>query len=591
MTNNTKSENNMKKIITIILSLTTGLIILFYSCSEDEYGASLKLNKVNRSIMEYLQANQTYSILVEALEKTELSSKLNLAGNLTMFVPPNDAFENYFQENNISGLSAINDDVLRHLLLYHIYIGKFGSSLFQTGSLPAVTVSGDLIKMDISQGLRSTYLNNTVAIDSLDIPCTNGVVHVIDKVLVPPVNTIYDYLESDPQYSIMAEAIRQTGTDTSFLDKVIYDSSMIVNGFPSKKWITAFFETNEVLNQDDIFSFDDLAKKYSNTYYTTKDYTNRSDSLNIFIRYHAMERKFFISDFRDDFFESMSFGNWLIFDTKSGLNINKHDIKKLVFNPETGQYETITVPFQVDINMEKSNQVANNGIVHSIESILSIYNPSPIIVKAFFCDAPGGGVITLADGTVTTFIDQFANMNNDPEAQKAVPWLKWGYTAGTPGFSSWGSYNFSGYVNNPLYPDDAPTEPSSDWLHVNSAEGLWIELTTKPIFKGTYTLYLYYRNHNVGFVNIQQWKYLWSLDDFRSPDMVDMMKQYDAFGNDIRLCRDGSNSFVWLNNNAPKKVKLGVFTFDQIETHTFRIDMIDDQRSVDWIKIQFEPVL
>ena len=429
----------MKKIDAVLKNIVICLIMLsICSCEQDQIASSPKLTKVDKTIYEYLKSNPSYTILVEALDITQLSGKLNLYGNMTMFAPSNDAFMKLFVHKGISGLSKMNIDTLSKMLKYHIYTDKFNSVSFQTGSLPAVTISGDLIKMDISKGLKNTYLNDAVKVDSLDIEAINGVVHVIGDVLEPPSKTIYSRLVDNLQFSIMAEAVKMTGMDTAVLNKVVYDNNLIINGLPSKKWVTVFFEPNNVLNQNGIYSFDDLAKKYSNTYYTTKNYTNPSDSLNIFIRYHCMQRKVFMSDIRSDYMESLSASNWLIFDTKGSMNINKHDERKIVFNSLTGKNDTIITQVMVNINPDKSNQVASNGIIHSVESVLSVYNPKPVIVKCYFAGAPEDRAITLLDGKVSTLSDEFKNLNNNPVGQSVVWWLKWGYDSGTPYiFCSW----------------------------------------------------------------------------------------------------------------------------------------------------------
>ena len=293
----------MKKSVIFIKSIMVCLlVIVLFSCKKNEFGSALKLDKVNKTIMGYLRSQPNFSILVEALDKTGLAWNLNLYGSMTMFAPSNDAFAKYFTRKGISDLSKITKEDLVTLLRYHLYSQQFTSALFQTGSLPAVTTSGDLIKMDITLGLKSTYLNNTVKIDTFDILVINGVVHDINDVLEPSTSTIYTYMTGNPEYSIMAEAIQKTGLDATLLNKVIYDSTTIVNGLPARKWITGFFETNDVLAISGIKSFDDLAKKYSNSYNTTKNYTSPLDSLNIFMKYHCLQQKFFCIGFQRHIF-------------------------------------------------------------------------------------------------------------------------------------------------------------------------------------------------------------------------------------------------------------------------------------------------
>lgn len=572
----------MKREKVVFKSIVVCLLTLsIFSCNQKDFGGdSLKLDKVNTSILDYLKSNSSYSILTEGLEITGLSAKVGLYGNMTMFVPANIAFTRYFEKKNIPGLSAMNIDTLKRLLSYHIYNQKFGSGLFQTGSLPAVTASGDLIKMDITQGIRKTLINNTITIDTMDLLMTNGVIHVVSDVIEPPDNTIASYLAAIPDYSIMSEAVKNTGLDTGFIGKVLYDNTMIVNGLPAKKWTTAFIETNAVLNHAGINSFDDLAKRYSNHYSPNKvNYSDPTDSLNIFMRYHCMQQRFFLSDFRNDYMQSKSTGNWLIFDTQGGFTINKRD------------------KIQINVIPATSNVVANNGIIHAIDTVLAVYTPKPVIVRCYFGGAPEDRVITLIDGiTVSTFKDQFSKIGNKQPDQQAIWWLKWNYSSaglaiqlpekeGTP------------YRLNPAYPNDAVYEVM-DGIKFNSANGLWIQLTTKPIFAGKYALYLYESSRHTDNNNwSQQWRWLWSFDGVKFPDMVNSMGQFDAFGNDVRIFLndlDGqniNNGLVWQNYNMLEKRELGVFTFTEIKSHKIEFTMVDQGKSQIWYKIQFEPVL
>jgi uncharacterized surface protein with fasciclin (FAS1) repeats len=292
-------NNILLKTITICF-----LSLSIYSCKDDQFGAPLKVEIRNLSIYEYLKANPAYSTLVSALDLTKVSEGLNVYGSMTLFAPTNDAFQKYFERKGISGISDINADSLKQLLNYHIYAEKIAAAFFP---VIKTTVAGDFIYMDNSLGLKQTVLNNSVTIDSIDVPASNGLVHVIADVLEPPKKTVYTYLQGNPDYSIMAEAISKTGLDTALLNKVIYDNSTKI---PTKKFVTFLAEPDALLKQKGINSFDDLAKKYSSSYNSTKNYTGRSDSLNIFIRYHCVQNKYFSTEFIDDVYETANPGSY-----------------------------------------------------------------------------------------------------------------------------------------------------------------------------------------------------------------------------------------------------------------------------------------
>jgi uncharacterized surface protein with fasciclin (FAS1) repeats len=445
-----------------------------FSCKKETDPGVLNLSPTNKSIMAYLRSNPSYTILVQALDTTKLSPVLNLYGTMTLFAPTDAAFKKYFDRKKISGLSQMNLDTLTKLLKYHVYSQQFNSSSFQSGSLPAATVEGNYIRMDISKGLKNVTLNNTVNVDTLNIAATNGVLHSIDDVLEPPSQNLMEWIKAQPDYTIMAEAFQRTGVDTAILNKIFYDSSRMIGGFPAAKFLTVFLETDQVLKNGGINSFDDLARRFSNSYNTTKDYRNISDSLNIFMRYHIIDRRYFISDIREDFIETFNKGNYLIFTVSPGISINKDVQQKITFNPITGNNDTTSVITEVKLSFDKSSQITKNGIVNSITSIMPVFTPRPIKVVEYIFGAPEDRTITLPDGTVTTFGDSFDKLKNDPYLQTSTWWFKSEIPTGTGVWVSNYGRVCGDYIMRVL----------------TTSTPYWMEITTKPIFKGTYNVFI-----------------------------------------------------------------------------------------------------
>jgi len=311
-------------------------------------------------------------------------------------------------------------------------------------------------------------------VDTLNIAATNGVLHSIDDVLEPPSQNLMEWIKAQPDYTIMAEALQRTGVDTAVLTKTFYDSSRMTGGVPATKFLTVFLETDQVLKNGGINSFDDLARRFSNTYSTTKDYRNISDSLNIFLRYHVIDRRYFISDIREDFIETFNKGNYLIFTVSPGISINRDVQQKITFNPITGNNDTTSVITEVKLDFDKSNQITKNGIVNSITSIMPVFTPRPIKVVEYIFGAPEDRTITLPDGTVTTFGDSFDKLKNDPYLQTSTWWFKSEIPTGR---GVWVS-NYGRVCGDFIMRVLTTTTP------------YWMEITTKPIFKGTYDVFI-----------------------------------------------------------------------------------------------------
>jgi uncharacterized surface protein with fasciclin (FAS1) repeats len=529
------------KAIDIIKVFFICISFSIFSCKRELDPGVLNLDPTNKSMLVYIKSNPSYSILSQALDTTHLSAVLNLYGSMTLFAPTDEAFQKYFTRKKISGIYQMNMDTLTRLLKYHLYAQQFESATFQSGSLPAATVEGSYIRMDISNGLKNVTLNNTVKVDTLNIPVTNGIIHSIDGVLEPPSQTLMEWIRAQPEYSIMAEAFQRTGVDTAILNKTFYDSSKLVAGQPSIKYSTVFLETNDVLKKDQINSFDDLAKRFSNTYNTTKSYTNVADSLNIFMRYHVIGKRYFVSDIREDFLETFNRGNYLIFTTSPGISINKDVQTKVTFNAATGKNDTTYVTTEVKLDFDKSNQITKNGIVNSVTSLMPVFTPRPVKVVQYIFGAPEDRTITLPDGTITTFGDSFDKLKNDPYLQTSLWWFKSEIPTGTGVWVANYGRVCGDYIMRVL----------------TTSTPYWMEITTKPIFKGTYDVFI------VGPGSTGQILTFW--DDKALGGIHDMNNGKNSYGESpqtfqpcsLQAMRVGT---VKLNENGPHRLKIQTVT-------------------------------
>lgn len=103
------------------------------------------------------------------------------------FAPTNDAFEKLRIELKLSSLDQIPVDVLTKVLKYHVVSGRVYSSDLPAGPLSVESINGESFTIDASM-LKITDFNKRKAgliPTLLDIQATNGVIHVIDTVILP----------------------------------------------------------------------------------------------------------------------------------------------------------------------------------------------------------------------------------------------------------------------------------------------------------------------------------------------------------------------------------------------------------------------
>lgn len=131
-----------------------------------------------QNIVEIASANPNFSTLVSLLKKADLVSTLEGEGPFTVFAPTNEAFA-AIPASTLEELS--NDPAkLKAVLLYHVVSGKVMSAQVKPGNV--ATVEGADIQVTDKDG--KMYINDAQIVTA-DIDASNGVIHVVDKVIMP----------------------------------------------------------------------------------------------------------------------------------------------------------------------------------------------------------------------------------------------------------------------------------------------------------------------------------------------------------------------------------------------------------------------
>lgn len=123
--------------------------------------------------------NSNFSYLVEAVVKADLVETLSAPGPYTIFAPTNAAFEQLFADLGVSGIAEIPVETLIPVLQYHVVSGNILSSDLTNGAVS--TLNGE-VTFSLSEIVT---INGSSEVIATDIQGTNGVVHVIDRVLLP----------------------------------------------------------------------------------------------------------------------------------------------------------------------------------------------------------------------------------------------------------------------------------------------------------------------------------------------------------------------------------------------------------------------
>ncbi len=135
-------------------------------------------------IVETLQANAQFSVLVEAMVAADLIAVFGVEGPITLFAPTNDAFASLLAERGLDKEALLADQpLLAQVLTYHLVNGRLLRAGIPTGA-PVTTRQGGTFTVD--GALRITDARGRVSnIADTDVITGNGVIHVIDRVLLP----------------------------------------------------------------------------------------------------------------------------------------------------------------------------------------------------------------------------------------------------------------------------------------------------------------------------------------------------------------------------------------------------------------------
>jgi len=189
----------------IPLALSMAVALVACGSSTDE----VVLTPAPQSIVATAQAVPDLSILVEAVVAADLATTLSAPGPYTVFAPTNAAFAALLTELGVTKAQLLADKpLLTAVLTYHVLPAKVLKSQVQLGKA-ITTVQGGIFKIDQS-GMDLVVTdgrNRTSKITATDIATSNGVVHLIDKVILPANKSIVETAISIPDFSILVEAV------------------------------------------------------------------------------------------------------------------------------------------------------------------------------------------------------------------------------------------------------------------------------------------------------------------------------------------------------------------------------------------------
>eukprot|EP00529_Nitzschia_sp_RCC80_P025813 CAMPEP_0113495032 /NCGR_PEP_ID=MMETSP0014_2-20120614/29405_1 /TAXON_ID=2857 /ORGANISM="Nitzschia sp." /LENGTH=353 /DNA_ID=CAMNT_0000388927 /DNA_START=170 /DNA_END=1231 /DNA_ORIENTATION=+ /assembly_acc=CAM_ASM_000159 len=165
-----------------------------------------------QNIVEVAQSDEAFSTLVDLVVQADLVETLSTGDPLTVFAPVNDAFD-ALPADVVANL--LTDEWKLHLqdvLGYHVLPADVpASAIIDAGSVDATTLNGE----DITAALvgESVVINEVSTVVTPDVPADNGLIHVVDTVLLPSwlSNSIVDRAVATPDLSTLVSLVTSAG--------------------------------------------------------------------------------------------------------------------------------------------------------------------------------------------------------------------------------------------------------------------------------------------------------------------------------------------------------------------------------------------
>lgn len=135
-----------------------------------------------KNILEEAASSKQFQTLIKVIKAAGLEETLAAKGPYTIFAPTDEAFAALPKGSLEKLLQPENKDLLLHLLNYHVVAGSVAKSQIKDGQNLFKTLSGDTVTVEVKEG---TVTVNNAKVTEADIHASNGIIHVVDKVILP----------------------------------------------------------------------------------------------------------------------------------------------------------------------------------------------------------------------------------------------------------------------------------------------------------------------------------------------------------------------------------------------------------------------
>lgn len=277
-----------------------------------------------QTITTIVSNNTNFSLLKTAVVKAGLATTLNGTGPFTVFAPSDTAFAG--SGITASVINSLTADQLKTILLYHTIPANIPAANVPAGpNAKVITASGDSVF--VTKNANGVFVNG-IPVTQADIMASNGVIHALARVLIPPVGNIVQVAQSDTSFSYLVAAVLRASQGA------VNVASVLSGPGP----FTVFAPTNAAFRAAGFATVNDI---------------NNADpaTLTSILTYHVIAGRIFSSDLTQGA-------------QPTTLNTGKLTISLTGGATVKGNSNTVAS------NIIATNIMATNGVVHVIDRVL-----------------------------------------------------------------------------------------------------------------------------------------------------------------------------------------------------------------------------
>ncbi len=187
------------------------VLVAGVSCTDNDDAIVAPIQQ--QTIAQIATGNPDLSSLVAALDRANLVTTLDGAGQFTVFAPSNAAFATFLQQNGFANLEAVPVPLLREVLLNHVVSGKNLSTQLSTGYVKTLGKGSASATNTLSMFLNTSsgvvinggIANGGATVTTADIAASNGVIHLVNGVIKMP--TVVNHAIANPNFSSLVSAL------------------------------------------------------------------------------------------------------------------------------------------------------------------------------------------------------------------------------------------------------------------------------------------------------------------------------------------------------------------------------------------------